>query len=63
MRSYSCFSRSILDFFAGNGANLLVVVQVVMLVVLLMAMMSLPLVMVLVIFGFRKMALTLGACY
>ena len=40
--------------FAGNGADLRILVQVVMLVVLLMVMKSLPLVMVLVKFGFRK---------
>jgi hypothetical protein len=39
-------------FFAGNGGDLLVVVHVVMLAVLVMTMMSLPLVMMLVIFGF-----------
>jgi hypothetical protein len=54
VRTYCCFSRGIGEFFAGNGAYLLVLVQVLMLAVLLMAMKSLPLVMVLVKFGFRK---------
>jgi hypothetical protein len=40
--------------FAGNGADLLVLVQVVMLVVLLMAMMSPPLAMVMVYSAFEK---------
>ena len=39
---------------AGNISNLLVVVLVVMLVVVMMVMLSLPLVMVSVIFGLRK---------
>ena len=39
---------------AGNGADILVVVLVVMLAVVLVVMLALPLVLVLVIFGFRK---------
>ncbi len=55
MRSYSCcFYWSIGDKNAGNGVDLLVVVLVVMMVVVLVVILPMPMVTMLVIFGFRK---------
>ena len=52
MRSYSCFRRSIEEENVGNGAHLLVVAAVV--VSVLVVVLFTPVVMVMVIFGFRK---------